>query len=419
MSGEGRLRIIRALCLTWWAVGIAGCAESRAPAAVPEETTVEHTRAISAQNGAVAHMRGWRWQDLMSNMQAIRDAGFTAILISPHTSTCGGGFSDGYDPYDFRNFTSRFGNENELWWLIQTAHHFGVRVYADMVINHMCASNHSYPRFSWNDFHHHGAITDWNDPWQVENGDLFGLNDLAQESPYVRGELWNFLVKTNNMGFDGYRFDAAKHVPVWYWRDHVINNTNAWGKLSFGEVYDANLAVLQKYVDTGMMVTDYNLYDAVQKAFRFGGDLRVLDGAGYAAVDGRKAVTFVENHDVGPPPNRHLAQAFLAAYPGYPIFYDVNLYDPVLQNLVWIHKHLANGRYLLRHKDQNTFVFEREGNLLVGINQTNGWVSRWVDTSWSNTKLHDYTGHGADLWTQGDRRFQIWIPPMGYVMYAP
>ena len=124
------------------------------------------------------------------------------------------------------------------------------------------------------------------DPWQRENGALIGLDDLAQESRYVRGELWNFLVKTNNLGFDGYRWDAVKHVPHWYWRDHVVNNVKGWGKYNFGEVYDADLGVLNSNIATGMAVTDYALYFRMRDAFRFGGDLASLDGAGVAGVDG-------------------------------------------------------------------------------------------------------------------------------------
>ena len=64
-------------------------------------------------------------------------------------------------------------------------------------------------------------------------------------------------------------------------------------------------------------------------------------------------------------------------------------------------------------------IFERQGNLIDGINQNGDWQSRWIDTSWQNTKLHDYAGHSADVWTAGDGRVQLSIPPVGYVMYAP
>ena len=363
--------------------------------------------------------RPWTWAKIDEQLPAVRAAGYTAILLSPHQQSCGGGFSLGYDPYDFRSFDSAHGSERQLVALIRKARALGVQVYADMVLNHMCTNNFRYPRFGPQDFHAAGRIENWHDAWQVENGALIGLDDLAQESPYVRGELWNFLVKTNNLGFDGYRWDAAKHVPRWYWRDHVVNNVRRWGKFNFGEVFDANLDVLRSYIETGMAVTDYALYYRMRDAFRFGGDLSTLDGAGLARSDGPNAVTFVQNHDVGPPENRLLALAFIAAYPGYPAFFDVDLGDPVLANLVWIQNTLAIGPYVSRWKDADTIVFTRGASLLAGINQRGMPVQHRIKTGWRYTELHDYSGHVPNRHTDGDGWVDLPIPAQSYVMMAP
>ena len=241
------------------------------------------------------------------------------------------------------------------------------------VLNHMCTNNFRYPRFSAGDFHHAGTIQNSDDRERVENGALLGLDDLKQESPYVRGELWNFVVKTNNLGFDGYRQDAARHVPRWYWRDRVVNNLRRWGKYVFGEVASGNLDYVFSYLATGMAVTDYPLYFAMQNNFRLGGNLALLDGAGIAGRDGPSALTFVQNQDVRPPVNRMLAHAFIAAYPGYPAFFDVDLRDPALNNLIWIQNTLAAGPYVNRYKDGDTIVFSRGASLLAGINQKDAW----------------------------------------------
>jgi alpha-amylase len=73
----------------------------------------------------------------------------------------------------------------------------------------------------------------------------------------------------------------------------------------------------------------------------------------------------------------------------------------------------------LREREHDLLIFERQGNLLAGLNQSGSWQSRWVDTSWANTKLHDYAGHTGDTWTAGDARVQVSIPPGSYVMLAP
>lgn len=371
------------------------------------------------ENGSVVQLYRWKWKDIMANMGRIRDMGFTTILVSPHMSTCAGDFSAGYDPYDFDNFNSGFGTESDLGWLIGTAHFYNIQVYADMPLNHMCPSSYVYPKFSYNDFHHNGGITDWNDWNNRETHDLFGLNDLAQESEYVRGQLFNFVVKSSNFGFDGFRWDAAKHVPLWFWKDHIVNNVNSWGKFNYGEVYSANLDELQQYANTGMAVTDYNLFDAITSAFRYGGDLSQLDGRGFAARNASAAVTFVENHDVGAPPNRTMAYAFISAYPGYPFYYSNTMDDPAIKNLVWVHNHKANGAYINRYKDHDVLVFERDRSLLAGFNQTDHWVDVWVDTGWRNANLHDYTGFAGDTSAGSDGRVKVSIPPLGYVMLSP
>ena len=363
--------------------------------------------------------RPWTWRMLTDHLPLVKAAGYTAILLSPHQKSCGGSFSLGYDPYDFRSFDSAHGTQGALAELIRRAHKLQIQVYADMVLNHMCTNNGRYPRFGKQDFHHAGRIEDFNNQWQVENGALIGLDDLKHGSPYVRGELWRFLVKTNNMGFDGYRWDAAKHVPRWYWSEHVLPNVRRWGKYSFGEVYSGNLDYLFSYVATGMAVTDYALYFSIRDNFRFGGNLAALDGAGVAGRDGPNALTFVQNHDVGPPQNRLLAYAFIAAYPGYPSFFNVDLRDAAINNLVWIQNTLAAGPYVNRFKDADTIIFTRGDRLLAGINQRGEWVKHTVQTPWVNTQLHDYSGHVEDERTNDTGVIEVWIPPKGYVMMAP
>jgi alpha-amylase len=168
-----------------------------------------------------------------------------------------------------------------------------------------------------------------------------------------------------------------------------------------------------------MAVTDYALYFSIRDNFRFGGNLAALDGAGVAGRDGPNALTFVQNHDVGPPQNRLLAYAFIAAYPGYPSFFNVDLRDAAINNLVWIQNTLAAGPYVNRFKDADTIIFTRGDRLLAGINQRGEWVKHTVQTPWVNTQLHDYSGHVEDERTNDTGVIEVWIPPQGYVMMAP
>ena len=77
----------------------------------------------------------------------------------------------------------------------------------------------------------------------------------------------------------------------------------------------------------------------------------------------------------------------------------------IIENLVFIHEKIASGETRERFKDADVFAYERIGgsHLLTAIND-NGIASRTVTVSTgfgSNTRLHDYTGHTGDVFTDG------------------
>lgn len=222
------------------------------------------------------------WSTITDNLSKVADRGYDAVWIqapqkSDLTWSDQSGRNDpplGYQPVDYTVFDSEFGTESELRSLISEAHAQGLEVYVDCVMNHM-ASGHDYdfPRFSYNDFHHDvGSIDDWSDDHQVEHGELLGLPDLAQyessTSEYVRGELMNYMEKIADVGADGYRYDAVKHVEEKYWNDYANPKADDLGLARIGEVYDGSIDYVQGYIDTGMDAFDYPLYYALVTRFR-------------------------------------------------------------------------------------------------------------------------------------------------------
>src|SRR3954452_21819816 len=82
-------------------------------------------------------------------------------------------------------------------------------------------TQYAYPSvpYGTNDFHHCGRngnddIVTWTDRWEVQNCELVDLSDLATETSYVRGKLAGYLNDLIGLGVDGFRVEAAKHVPV-------------------------------------------------------------------------------------------------------------------------------------------------------------------------------------------------------------
>jgi alpha-amylase len=406
------------------------------------------------------------WTTITNDLDRVSDWGFDAIwLMQPAegavTKEEQDGRNDpplGYQPINLRNFDSELGTEGELTTLIDTAHQEDVDVYLDTVLNHMAAEPYSeFPYFSSWDFHNEGGIPSWAydfdpnnpdcfengntggtpkdpdriecDPWWVENGDLLGLKDFKQEKEYVRGELKRYMEDMVALGADGYRFDAVKHIP----ESFFANYANQWAEdnnmFRVGEIITGSNLYLDGYVTAGpgMHVFDYPLHFTMNSVFNYG-DMRQLQGAGYVSQNPFRAMPFVENHDTDGPSQYDLAHAFALTIEGYPMLYNINPkdwllgYEPI-KNMVWVKKNLAGGQTLWRYTDSDLAIYERESNLLVGLNNSSNSRSEWVDTSWANTELKDYAGNAGNITTAGDGRVQVTVPPNdsaeGWVFYAP
>jgi alpha-amylase len=190
----------------------------------------------------------WAWNDIATECsQWLGPQGYGAVQISPPgASKNANGWWGVYQPVNYVGLTSRMGNAAQLQAMINTCHTAGVRVYADIVVNQMAdgsgtatdgsswnANTLSYPYFSGNDFHANCAIqdSDYNSPAgrnNVMNCRLGGLPDLATESSYVQGQIVNYLRTLLNMGVDGFRIDAAKHMPASAWLNimSAVKSTN-------------------------------------------------------------------------------------------------------------------------------------------------------------------------------------------------
>ncbi|MBV0923416.1 DUF1939 domain-containing protein [Halomicroarcula limicola] len=378
------------------------------------------------------------WTQVESDLSTIAAQGYDAIQVPPaqysrldrsHQE----GVTDpplGYQPVDLKNFDSVFGTEAEYQSMVDEAHNQGLDVIADAVVNHMAANDDfrgapgitfdDLPYFSERDFHPEDSI-DYSDPESVENDWLVGLKDLKQESSYVRGQIQDYVQKYANLGVDGIRWDAVKHVPEWFFEDYANEWADDLGLWTVGECLDGSVDYCMQYANTGMSVTDYPLYYKMKDAFKPYGDLRALDGAGVVDQSPYQALTFVSNHDSGPPKLEKLAYAYILTYEGYPRVYSnrVGVSDGDIQNLLWIRNNLAGGAAYTRHSSSPLYVFERYNNLLVGLNRTGSWRSANVYTSWSNTTLNDYTGHAGDISTGSGGYTNVSVPPESWVCYAP
>lgn len=287
-----------------------------------------------------------------------------------------------------------------------------------------------------------------------EAGGSFGPDLAPVNSTTPSRYLWNGLNNsgdwlTKALDADGYRLDYVKGIST-DWLSSFLSTGAMTGKFAVGEYFDGDLGKVQRWVSgSGGMGGRCSAFDFPLryqlKAMCMGGgsfDMSSLDHLGLVGVDPFHAVPFVENHDTDNndpiTQNKMLAYAYVLTSEGYPcVFYrdystDSGCYGlkPAIDPLVWIHEKIAYGRSQQRWKSGDVFAYERMGNelghdnLLVGLTDNPSYDQTiTVATAFgSNVSLHDYTGHGPDVTTDGSGSVTITIPKnaggAGYVCYA-
>lgn len=204
-----------------------------------------------------------------------------------------------YQPVDYSVIEGK-GSNADLGRLVARAHGCGLKVIADVVFNHMAEmpqfGSLDFPGIDHTNFHPRCPI-DYDDGDRTTELDcwLGSLPDLDQTRPVVQAAHKAHLEKLLALGIDGFRFDAAKHMPADILKQYVRfvaerSAGNAWNYLEV--ITDADTKAAD--YDVVAPVTDYGLYGSMKSAFSFGGDLRSLRVPHTADP---RSVTFGRTHD--------------------------------------------------------------------------------------------------------------------------
>ncbi|MEM9092743.1 MAG: alpha-amylase family glycosyl hydrolase [Cyanobacteria bacterium P01_F01_bin.53] len=395
----------------------------------------------------ILHAFNWRYTDIIKHLETIRSAGYGAILIPPplYSDPKGDQWWQRYQPKDYRVLLSHLGGKRDLEQLIAACHEGTpkLRVYADLVINHMANEDRgdrfdfpgeaelerykaepalyeenrlygdlSEGLFSGFDFNHAGEIEghEWSDRGAVQYQNLSGLPDL-KDSPWVFEQQQLMVDALVEMGFDGFRVDAIKHIT-----EHMIDNIgdqpSSREKFWFGEVltgsdHDERIFLDPFLRETWMSAYDFPLFNTIREAFSFGGSLRQLvSPQDYGnALPWDRAVTFVVNHDV--PHNdgfrswllssqdEHLAHAYMLGRDGgVPLIYSDNnesesrypedkdrwldLYKrPDITAMIAFHNALHGEPMVMLYESDTLLIFRRGDRGIVAINKSDS--DQWVD----------------------------------------
>jgi alpha-amylase len=412
----------------------------------------------------------WLLDLLSQRARSLRQAGFTAIQLPPTSKAQGGAGPgcDGYGVFDPRDLggknqqgsmPTRYGPKDALTRFVAVAHACGLDVYLDLVMHQRAGENGGPGVFHYlgpdgKALNGRGATTaGWfraTPPDNLPDDDVpsqlfdfaFGRELSYQHCrpPRVTIEdaldFGDWVFRTTDA--DGARFDDVKGTWAPFVREFMTTGVMA-SKFFYSEFFDGDPANLNGWatgapMDGRSLVEDFTLHWALQAACD-GGDARALEGAGYTSWRPDLACTFVDNPDTDTSPgqqvisNKLLAYAFLLSIEGYPFVYGKDYFpgsvwpgayglQPWIDNLVWIHEHLANGGTVTRFLDEKVLVLNRIGapGLLTALN-FDTWNRRTITcpTSFgSDTWLHDYTGRHDDICTDADGYATFTIPSNAY-----
>ncbi len=405
-----------------------------------------------------------------------------------------------YDLYDLGEFDqkgtirTKYGTKQQLMKAISKLHQSGIQVYGDVVMNHKGGADYTqqvtvvevdpnnrnrevsgdyqieawvgfdfpgrkdmYSGFKWQWYHFDG--TDWDESrkaskifkfrgvgkdwdWEVSsefgNYDYLMYADIDFDHPDVVEEMKNWGTWfANELGLDGFRLDAVKHIKHSFlqeWLTHVRQQT---GKEMFtvAEYWHQDLRAIEHYLATTGYTHSaydvplhYNFHQASVMGANY--DMRNILNGTLVASNPIKAVTFVDNHDSQPGQAlestvqswfKPLAYAFiLTRAEGYPCVFYGDYYGtkgttsyeiPALQSqldpLLLARKNYAYGKQHDYFDHQNIIGWTREGeesHVKSGLatlisNGPGGSKKMYVGTQHAGETWIDLTGNNATVVT--------------------
>ncbi|AFZ20581.1 alpha-amylase [Allocoleopsis franciscana] len=409
-----------------------------------------------------------------------------------------------YDLFDLGEFAqkntvrTKYGTREQLLAAVKAVQNAGMQAYADVVLNHkdggdnpetvkalpFSTDNRNYPSGDWQqieiytnftfpgrgskhssmEWHwwHFDAVNHRKDRLgdnstvyllegknfdnfvDLEKGNYSFLMacDLDMEHEQVQGELkyWGewFLDTT---GVDGFRLDAIKHIPSWFYKDwlnHVRHHAQQ-NLFTVGEYWSDNIAALHWYISATegkMSLFDVPLHYNFHRASKLGGyyDMRNILNGTLMQQQPALAVTFVENHDSQPLQSlesvveswfKPLAYAIiLLRREGYPCVFYADYYGAHYKDKgyeIWLDSHrwlidkflharqnYAYGNQYDYFDDQNIIGWTRLGNpehpKAMAVLMSDGPAgSKWMEVGKRSAIFHDLTEHIKEpVHTNGD-----------------
>ena len=308
-----------------------------------------------AEDGLTLHAFNWSYAQIRENLPAIAYAGFKNVLVMPVQQPKSGGSAwwAFYQPLSFSiGDASPLGSKEELAALCSEAEQYGVCILADIVANHMattddegkepdgtpsvCPAVQEYePKLYLNrnedtdgtgvTFHHNrGASGSGTDTQYYAYGNL---PDLDTSNPYVQQRELALLKECIDVGIDGFRFDAAKHIetasdpdyPSDFWENTLEEAKRYYEQKTgrqlyvYGEILSSPTARSLENYTRYMRVTDDGFAAQFKSAFASKDPAKILNAA-LKLPEASKLIAWVESHDEYISSNTHYSEQRVAKF---------------------------------------------------------------------------------------------------------
>lgn len=265
----------------------------------------------------------------------------------------------GYDVTNYYNVNHDYGSMDDFKKLLEEAHKRDIKIIIDLVINHT-SDQHPFFRNAGSDVN--GPYRDWyiwsnesqGNNWRQSGSDsmyyyaLFCgcMPDLNYNNPEVSAEIYRITdFWLNNVGVDGFRVDAAKHLieeggkientPAtheWYRNFYPIYKAQNPQAYTVGEVFGAGSSVIRSYTGDQLdQVFNFEMSSGFVNSANGGANSGIISAYKFAAQDmpDHNYATFLTNHDQtramsvfnGKVEKAKLASFLMLTAPGTPFIY--------------------------------------------------------------------------------------------------
>ena len=199
-------------------------------------------------------------------VEEIARQGFTAIQTSPLQplkERIHDNLDNAWVVYQPTGYTvgNDLGSEEDLKNLADRCHRNGLKLIVDVVFRHLANERgndvyHTIP-YEYRHFYNESFtnITNWEDEYELTHKSLSGLPALNLNDEHLQKVQYNYLRKLKELGVDGIRFDAFKHITKEY-RIKLAEEIKELGMIedTYGEMIFADKQLQSNYDELPLYV---------------------------------------------------------------------------------------------------------------------------------------------------------------------